>query len=110
MRVPSADGTSTSQWYVTTYGIPRSIATEPAYWDARGGGEGAWTTSTAMPRRVARIFGTMGVCSRRTFGFTWTTRKPSRTSSDGNSASYREGTTAHSWPRNATSRDTNLNW
>src|SRR5437870_4652490 len=35
MRVPSAEGTSTSQWYVTTYGIPRSIAMEPAYWDAR---------------------------------------------------------------------------
>src|SRR5437879_1299730 len=110
MRVPSAEGTSTSQWYVTTYGIPRSIAMEPAYWDARGGGECAWTTSTAMPRRVARIFGTMGVCSRRSFGFTRTTRKPSRTSSDGREASCREVTTVTSWPRAASSRERDRTW
>src|SRR3989441_8983562 len=110
MRVPSAEGTSTSQWYVTTYGIPRSIAMEPAYWDARGGGECAWTTSTAMPRRVARIFGTMGVCSRRSFGFTRTTRKPSRTSSDGREASCREVTTVTSWPRRASSRERDRTW
>src|SRR5437016_10059342 len=107
---PKAEGSSTSQWYVTTYGIPRSDATAPAYCDARGGGECAWTTSADKPRRLPRIRGVIGVCRKMNRGLTRTTRKPSIVSSADSARSCWDVTTVTSCPRRASSLESDRTW
>src|SRR5436853_3540740 len=107
---PKAEGSSTSQWYVTTYGIPRSDATAPAYCDARGGGECAWTTSVDKARRLPRIRGVIGVCMKMNRGLTRTTRKPSIVSSADSARSCCDVTTVTSCPRRASSLESDRTW